>query len=90
MTMQIDSKSKSLTEALVNSFGAYPIGYAIGIIILPLSLGWLEKDPFMANIFITLTYAIASFVRVYYLRRVFERFGFDDNIIRLILKIKRR
>ena len=35
----LDTRSKSLSEAFVNSFGAYPIGYAIGVIILPLSMG---------------------------------------------------
>ena len=78
-----DSKTKSISEAFVNSFGSYPIGYAIGIVILPLSVGWIEKDPFTVNIFITLIYATVSFVRTYYLRRVFVRLGFDDNFIRL-------
>ncbi len=81
-----DSKSKSLSEAFVNSFGGYPIGYALGIIILPLSVGWIKEDPFTVNIFITLIYATVSFVRIYFLRRVFERLGIDDNFIRLIRK----
>jgi hypothetical protein len=83
MSIQIDSKKKSASEAFVNSFGSYPIGYVIGIIILPLSVGWIEKDPFTVNIFITLIYAAVSFVRTYYLRRVFVRLGFDDNFIRM-------
>ena len=33
---QKDAKSKSVSEALVNSFGGYPIGYGIGILILPI------------------------------------------------------
>jgi len=82
-----DSRCKSLSEAFVNSFGAYPIGYAIGIIILPLSVGWIEKDLFTVNIFITLIYATVSFVRTYYLRRAFARLGFDDNFIRLGKKV---
>ena len=82
-----DSKSKSLSEAFVNSFGGYPIGYALGIIILPLSVGWIEEDPFTVNIFITLIYATVSFVRIYFLRRIFEKFGFDDNFIKLGIKL---
>jgi len=78
-----DSKAKSLSEAFVNSFGAYPIGYAIGIVILPISMGWLQEDVYTANIFITLVYATFSFVRIFFLRRLFERLGFDDNFIRL-------
>jgi len=80
---EIDSKGKSLTEAFVNSFGSYPIGYCLGIVILPISMGWLQEDIFTANIFITLIYATVSFLRIYYLRRVFARLGFDDNFIRL-------
>jgi len=86
-TKQKDSRSKSLSEAFVNSFGGYPIGYGIGVIVLPISMGWLQEDVFTANIFITLVYATVSFLRIYYLRRVFERIGFDDNFIRLGMKL---
>jgi len=84
---QKDSRSKSLSEAFVNSFGGYPIGYGIGIIVLPISMGWLQEDVFTANIFITLVYATVSFLRIYFLRRIFERFGVDDNFIRLGIKL---
>ena len=79
----IDSHKKSLSEALVNSFGGYPIGYGVGIVVLPLSMGWIQEDPYMANIAITAVYATVSFVRSYFLRRVFEKYGVDDNFIRL-------
>ena len=79
----IDSHKKSLSEALVNSFGGYPIGYGVGIVVLPLSMGWIHEDPYMANIVITGVYATVSFVRSYFLRRVFEKYGIDDNFIRL-------
>jgi len=85
-----DTKAKSLSEAFVNSFGAYPIGYGIGIVILPISLGWLQEDVFTANIFITLVYATFSFVRIFFLRRIFERLGFDDNFIKLGLKLHQK
>ena len=78
-----DSKKKSASEAFVNSFGGYPIGYGVGIIILPLSLNWIQEDPYLANIVITGVYATVSFVRSYFLRRVFEKYGIDDNFIRL-------
>jgi len=87
---QKDSRSKSLSEAFVNSFGGYPIGYGIGIIILPISMGWLQEDVFTANIFITFVYATVSFLRIYFLRRIFERVGFDDNFIRLLMKLYRK
>ena len=82
----LDSKKKSASEAFVNSFGGYPIGYAIGIVILPLSTGWIESDPYTANIAITGVYATVSFVRSYFLRRIFEKYGIDDNFIRVGIK----
>ena len=83
---ELDSKKKSASEAFVNSFGGYPIGYGVGIVILPLSMGWIQEDPYMANILITGVYATVSFVRSYFLRRTFEKFGIDDNFIRLTQK----
>ena len=82
MTM-LDSKKKSASEALVNALGGYPIGYGLGIVILPLSSGWIQEDPYMANVAITGAYAVTSFVRSYFLRRIFEKYGIDDNFIRL-------
>ena len=86
LKQKMDSKKKSASEAFVNSFGGYPIGYAIGIVILPLSTGWIESDPYMANIVITGVYATVSFVRSYFLRRIFEKHGIDDNFIRVGIK----
>ena len=91
MTEQkIDSKKKSASEAFVNSFGGYPIGYGVGIIILPLSMGWIQEDPLVANLAITLVYAIVSFVRSYFLRRVFEKHGIDDNFLRVGIKLVKK
>jgi len=85
-TISKDTHSKSMSEAFVNSFGSYPIGYGLGIMILPLSVGWIQEDPFTANVAITAVYATVSFGRSYFYRRVFERFGIDDNFIRLGIK----
>jgi len=82
-----DSKKKSASEAFVNSFGGYPIGYGVGIVILPLSMGWIQDDPLVANLLITFVYATVSFVRSYALRRVFEKYGIDDNFIRAGMKL---
>ncbi len=78
-----DSRKKSLSEAFTNSFGGYPIGYGLGIVILPLSMGWIQENPLVANLAITFVYASVSFARSYFLRRIFERQGIDDNFIRL-------
>ena len=86
----IDTKKKSASEALVNSFGGYPIGYGVGIVILPLSTGWIQEDPYMANIAITGVYATVSFVRSYFLRRIFEQHGIDDNFIRVGIKFVKK
>ncbi|NQV39925.1 MAG: hypothetical protein HQ505_05225 [Nitrosopumilus sp.] len=82
-----DSKKKSASEAFVNSFGGYPIGYGVGILILPLSMGWIQEDPLTANLAITFVYASVSFVRSYFLRRTFEKYGIEDNFLRLGLKL---
>ena len=86
----VDSKKKSASEAFVNSFGGYPIGYGVGIIILPLSTGWIQEDPYMANIAITGVYATVSFVRSYFLRRLFEKYGIEDNFIRIGIKFVKK
>ena len=86
-TIPKDSHKKSLSEAFVNSFGGYPVGYGLGIVILPLSMGWIQEDPLIANLAITFVYASVSFVRSYVLRRVFEKFGIEDNFIKLGIKL---
>ena len=86
-TIPKDSHKKSLSEAFVNSFGGYPIGYGLGIVILPLSTGWIQQDPLVANIAITSVYAIVGFTRSYFLRRTFEKYGVEDNFIKLGIKL---
>jgi len=86
LDLKIDSKKKSASEAFINSFGGYPIGYGLGIIILPVSMGWIQEDPLVANLAITFVYATVSFARSYLFRRIFEQFGIDDNFIRLGMK----
>ena len=86
-TVPKDSHKKSLSEAFVNSYGGYRVGYGLGIIILPLSMGWIQEDPLVANLAITFVYASVSFARSYFLRRVFEKFGIDDNFIKLGIKL---
>ncbi len=87
LKQNMDSKKKSASEAFVNSFGGYPIGYGVGIIVLPLSMGWIQEDPLVANLAITLVYATVSFVRSYFLRRIFEKYGIDDNFLRVGIKL---
>jgi len=89
-TKQIDSYKKSLLEAIANLSGGFPIMYALGIIILPLSNGWIKEDPLVANIAITGLYAMANFIRSLFLRRMFAKYGSYDNLIRLGKKLVRK
>jgi hypothetical protein len=86
MISKVDSKKKSASEAFVNSFGGFPIGYGLGIVILPISTGWIQDDPLVANIVITSVYAIVGFTRSYFLRRTFEKYGIEDNFLKLGIK----
>ena len=90
MMSKTDSKKKSASEAFANSFGSFPIGYAVGIGILPLSVDWIHSDPFSANIAITGIFASVSFARIYFLRRLFEKYGFDDNLFHIVSKLARK
>lgn len=85
-----DTRKMSISEALLNSLGGYPIGYAIGIVILPVTVGWIEKDPITVNLLITAVYATVSFLRSYYLRRFFAKYSIVDNIAVLAIKGARK
>jgi hypothetical protein len=85
----LSSRSKSLSEAFVNSFGSYPIGYGASLLILPFFAPLIQKDPFTVNLVITLIYATISFTRIYFLRRFFETHGLNDNLIRLLVPFGR-
>jgi hypothetical protein len=50
-------------------------------------MGWIQEEPLVANLAITFVYATVSFARSYFLRRVFEKFGIDDNFLRLGMKL---
>ena len=86
----VDSRKKSLSEALLNSFGGYPLGYVLGLVILPLSVGWIDKDPFTANLFIAAVFSTVSFLKSYYLRRFFAKHGIEDNFVILFIKAAKR
>ena len=84
-----DTRSRSLSEALVSSISSYPLGFSIGIIILPLSVDWLSANAWMATAAVTATYTTCSCVRIYCLRRIFTRLDSDDNFIKLGIKLCR-
>lgn len=85
-----DARKKSVSEALLNSLGGYPVGYAIGILVLPATAGWIQRDPLTVNLLITAIYAGVSFLRSYFLRRFFDRYGINDNIAVMVTERARK
>lgn len=81
----MSSRSKNLSEAFVNSFGSYPIGYVASLLILPFFAPLIQKNPFTVNLIITLIYTTISFTRIYFLRRFFEKYGINDNLVKLLI-----
>jgi hypothetical protein len=86
---EIDSYKKSLLESLANLSGGYPMMFIAGIIILPLSTGWIKEDPLVANVTITGVYALINFIRSFLLRRVFAKYGLYENLIKLGKRLKK-
>ncbi len=86
-TMIKTESKKNASVAFANLFVGYSTGYGLEIIVLPLSLGWIQDDPLTANLTITFVYASVSFVRSYFLRRTFEKYGIEDNFLRLGVKL---
>ena len=83
MVQKTSWNKSGLLVAATNSIGGYPVGFIMGIVILPLSINWIQKDPIVANLTITMLYVCVSFVRTYLLRRVFIKYNIDDNFLRL-------
>lgn len=83
----MSSRGKRLSEAFVNSFGSYPIGYGASLLILPFFAPMIQKDPFTVNLVITLIYATISFTRIYFLRTFFARIGIEENFIKYSIKL---
>jgi len=83
MSTKMNWNKNGLAEAATNSVGGYPIGFIMGLVILPLSIGWIQKDPITANLTITMIYVGVSFVRTYLIRKIFLKYNIDDNFLRL-------
>lgn len=89
MPKETDSYKKSLLESLANLSGGYPMMFVAGMIILPLSAGWIKEDPVVANMAITGIYALINFIRSFLLRRIFAKYGLYENLIKLGKKLKK-
>jgi len=82
-----DTKKKCMSEAAVNTAFSLPISCAIAIIILPISTKWIDSSPIESSILITIVFASVSLLRIFCLRLVFEKFGYDDNLLKLGKKL---
>lgn len=95
--MKKDSKLKSLSEALTNIVVGYPINHVANIIILvpfaPILTKQIENTgalsaEFNGLIFIMgMFYTVVSVLRQYLFRRLFERYGHNENAYTLILRL---
>ncbi|UVF62261.1 hypothetical protein [Nitrososphaeria virus YSH_1032793] len=97
----MDSKGKSLTETGVNTGVGFWINFGMNLSILPIfaipmaeavhngDTGKLVE----LNIYIGIIYTFISIGRQYGFRRLFERFGENENfytLLKRLLKVKRR
>lgn len=94
----MDSRGKSLTEAGVNTGIGYWINCGANLAILPIvcvpiaqayqSGDWTELG--IINLYVGVIYTVVSVVRQYGLRRLFERFGENENFYTLTKKMIRK
>lgn len=92
--MQKDSKLKSLSEVTVNILVGYSINYTANVFILPPYADRIGHTDLLAFAEIGLWFTLVSLVRQYGFRRLFERFGKNENLytlsIRFINRIRRK
>lgn len=100
----VDRRSKSLTESLANIAVGYPLNHVANMLILvPFARtltetydknGLLSLEFQMVLVIIGILYTVVSIIRSYFLRRLFERFGENENgytlLVRLYRKIKHK
>lgn len=98
----MDSRKKSITEGAANIAVGYPINHVANVVILlPFAphlaevaerTGYLSAETQLTIIAMGMMFTVVSVVRQYVLRRVFERFGENENaytlLKRAICKIK--
>lgn len=82
----MDSKLKSLSEVIVNLLIGFTLGYITNFIILPPYADGIANYDHWAFLQIGMWYTIVSLVRQYAFRRLFERFGDNENMYTLAVK----
>jgi len=86
----VDSRLKSLSEALTNIAPGWTINFIANLVMLP----WFAADYASGDIHriawasfvVGCVFTVISVVRSYYLRRLFERFGEKENLYTLIIR----
>lgn len=92
---RLDTKKKSLSEALANIFPGYWIAFALNLLVLPFfaadMAGANEAGDVLGVIWINLTisviYTVFSVARQYILRRLFLRLGYNENFYTLFKRM---
>ena len=93
--MKNDSKLKSATESFVNIAVGFPINYGANLAVLPFYAGGFGtvEDSLNSAFQIGIFFTFISIGRSYFLRRVFNHFGENENgytlTVRLCKRIKR-
>ena len=86
--MKKDSKLKSISESFANIIIGFPINYGANLAILPFFLdGWNTLEESLATAFyIGFWFTVVSVVRTYALRRLFNRYGKNENLYTLTIR----
>ena len=86
--MKKDSKLKSISESFANIIIGFPINYGANLVILPFFLdGWNTIEESLATAFyIGFWFTVVSVLRTYGLRRLFNHYGKNENLLSLTIR----
>ena len=87
--MKKDSKLKSISESFANIVIGFPINYGANLLIIPFFLdGWNTVEESLASAFyIGFWFTVVSVLRTYGLRRLFNRYGKNENLLTLTIRL---
>jgi hypothetical protein len=86
--MKTDSKLKSISESFTNIVVGFPINYGANLVIIPFFLdGWnTVEESLLTAFYIGFWFTVVSVIRTYALRRLFNRFGKNENFYTLLIR----
>jgi len=90
-----DTNLKSFSEVASNLIVGYNVNYGANWLILPLFVGPMSAawesanygEFALLNVYAGLFYTVVSAVRMFYLRRLFSRFGSKENLFTLVKRL---